>query len=440
VEDVTIQFYAGNRLGGTSYTVPVTADGPEDCIIGDIPDGLTETKHNGLAISLLDGGGNPLRSQYVPLKFIGPIGTDKVANEASLNWYEWYQINWITDAGTSPVFKAGTTNGIFEKPFDYAGEKTFGNSDKYENYARTFIFEITIPGCSQTGKVFVGQRTDGFNINLGEIFDLVNFVPLEGYISQDDCNNDLRYRNVDSFVIEVPTQCIVGTSDVIGAWTTVNRLCHSGSDHVVGEQVSRLGNPLVNEVVIPIANKSAFNQAVPTDDGMFLDYVQYPSFPSILNLLFLDAVNGLLQTSYKNIAPTNLPRDDLVTVFLTGIPGLNQPPNGVPSEQLRLNTSVPALSPSKQNNLGVIGGDNAGFPNGRRPGDDVIDIALRVVMGNLCTLGLTCQPTDAVLGAFPFTDGAPVNADYFDDYFPYLRTPVTGSPYPGRNCVEIVYD
>jgi hypothetical protein len=441
VEDITIQFYAGNRLGGDAYTVPMKADGPEDCIIGDIPENATETKHSGLNIPLLDGNGNVVRKQYVPLKFIGPITTNSIGNQATLNWYEWYQINWVTSEGSTPVHQAGTNNGIFGKPFDYAGEKTFGGASTYENYARTFIYEISIPGCSSKGKVFVGQRAEPFNINLGEIFDLVNFVPLEGYIEQEDCNNDLRYRNVDSFIIEVPTQCIVGTSDVIGAWTTVDRLCHNGTDHVVGDQVSRLGNPLVNELVIPIANKSAFNAADPTDDAsLFLDYVQYPSFPSILNILFRDTLNAELKTSYANVAPSNLPRNDLVTVFLTGIPGLNQPPGVSPSEQLRLNTSVPAKSSGSQNYLGVIGGDVAGFPNGRRPGDDVVDIVLRVAMGNLCTLELFCDPSDAPVGNLPFTDGAPVDASYFDDYFPYLRTPTTGSPYPGANCDNTYYD
>jgi len=440
VEDITIQFYAGNRLGGESYSVPASADGPEDCIIGDIPADLNETKHRGLDIPLLDGNGNVLRSQYVPLKFIGPISTNPAANQAVQNWYEWYQINWITSEGSSPVYKAGSKNGIFEKPFDYAGVKTFGGSSSYENYARTFIFEISIPGCAQTGKVFVGQRSEGFNINLGEIFDLVNFIPLEDYVTQDDCHNDLRYRNVDSFIIEVPTKCILGNSDVIGAWTTVDRLCHAGADHVVGDQVSRLGNPLVNELVIPIAKKSDFNKASPSEDGQFVDYVQYPSFPSIMNILFLDVFNEIYSSSYSNIAPTNLPRNDLFMVFLTGIPGLNKPPGVTPCEQLRLNTSIHAVPASSQNHLGVIGGDLAGFPNGRRPGDDVVDIVMRVAMGKLCNLGVTCKKEDALAGGYLFTDGAPVDASYFYSNFPYLRTPVPGSPFPGAGCDEVVYD
>ena len=123
VEDITIQFYAGNRLGGEAYTVPASADGPEDCIIGDIPAGLNETKHKGLFVPIEDSDGKRVRDQYVPLKFIGPIGVDKISNVQTVNWYEWYQINWITKAGSKPVYKNGTRNGIFEKPFDYARDR-----------------------------------------------------------------------------------------------------------------------------------------------------------------------------------------------------------------------------------------------------------------------------------------------------------------------------
>jgi hypothetical protein len=109
-----------------------------------------------------------------------------------------------------------------------------------------------------------------------------------------------------------------------------------------------------------------------------------------------------------------------VEVFLTGVPGLNQ--TSATAEMLRLNTSTPAMPASAQNNLGVIGGDVAGFPNGRRPGDDVVDIALRVVMGKLLSTN------DAPSGQLPFTDGALVTAGMFGSTFPYLMPPLPGSP------------
>jgi hypothetical protein len=109
-------------------------------------------------------------------------------------------------------------------------------------------------------------------------------------------------------------------------------------------------------------------------------------------------------------------------VFLTGVTGLTQPAAVVPGEMLRLNTTTAVVPAGAQNNLGVIGGDSAGYPNGRRPGDDVVDISLRAVMGVL--LDNTVAPS----GQLPYTDGAFVDATFFDTTFPYLRTPIGGSP------------
>ncbi len=116
-------------------------------------------------------------------------------------------------------------------------------------------------------------------------------------------------------------------------------------------------------------------------------------------------------------------------MFLTGLRGLNQPTKVIhPSEELRLNTTTPTVAPAKQNRLGVIGGDNAGYPNGRRPGDDVVDITLRVAMGRLYTLGLFGSSVTLRRGGLDFTDGACITAKQFDTAFPYLTTPIPGSP------------
>jgi hypothetical protein len=149
-------------------------------------------------------------------------------------------------------------------------------------------------------------------------------------------------------------------------------------------------------------------------------------------VLFRDALG-----STNNIAPGNFPRNDLVAAFLTGVAGVNQPDGVKAAEMLRLNTAIGAIPASNQNNFGVAGDDLAGFPNGRRPGDDIVDVALRVVMGRLChpvpvngvdtDLGL-CAPEQATQGLTAFTDGAPVSAVDFDEEFPYLKTPIAGSP------------
>ena len=148
-----------------------------------------------------------------------------------------------------------------------------------------------------------------------------------------------------------------------------------------------------------------------------------PTLPALIQSLFPVAK-----------APTNLPRPTLSTVFLTGIAGVNQPRNVVASEMLRLNTSIAPTPAASQNRWGVAAGDNAGFPNGRRPADDVVDMSLRVAMGALCTLTgaadtlqVGCKPSDAPVGAAALTDGVRKTAADYQATFPYLKAPLSGS-------------
>jgi len=194
---------------------------------------------------------------------------------------------------------------------------------------------------------------------------------------------------------------------VVGVWTTAERQSvrvesAKGSQKFNGPfvQVSRLGQPLVNEVVAPVGAKDLFSSSKPDKDGQFLKAVTEPEVPK------------LIEAIYKIKAPAT-PRNDLVEVFLTGVKGLNQPAKVTPSEQLRLNMSIPATAAA--NRLGVISGDKAGFPNGRRLADDVIDIALRVMEGEL--LG-----TKTKLG-----DGVDANDVAFENTFPYVALPHSGS-------------
>jgi hypothetical protein len=245
----------------------------------------------------------------------------------------------------------------------------------------------------------------------------------------------------------MPKSCITGSGNgVIGAWTTASlrqaRILNPRATFTKPEvsggvftQVSRLGMPLVNELVIGLPDKDRFSSSEPNEDGQFAAYVTNPTLPALLDVLFRNAVNTTLGTNIPNLAPSNIPRNDLVTTFLTGFPGVNQLKKVTASEMLRLNTAIPARPVAQQSTFGVAGNDLAGFPNGRRPGDDVVDIALRVVMGRLChpipvngtptDLGL-CKPGDAPGGTAPFTDGAPTSAADFDTQFPYLRTPFPG--------------
>ena len=281
---------------------------------------------------------------------------------------------------------------------------------------------IDIPGCAQTGRVFVGQRKDGFAVNLGEIFDLVNIANPIG--ARDAEPNLLEDKNVTTIALEVPTACLTknGSRPTIGAWTTA---ALRGADGKY-KQVSRLGMPLVNEVVIGLKDKDKFNDSQPKDDlTNFGTYVTNPTLPALLEILFGSA--GVR-------APTNFPRLDLVAAFGTGLAGLNNTGTTV-AEMLRLNTGIPAVPAASQNNLGALGGDNAGFPNGRRPGDDVVDSELRVAMGVLCPRSgaFACGPPTPLPVRCPYRWHVQ-DASQFDNKFPYLKTPIPGSPNgPGGN-------
>jgi len=289
----------------------------------------------------------------------------------------------------------------------------------------------------------VGQRKESFVINLGQIFDLVNFVPiigLKGAISNDKSHNTLSGVNIDTIAIEWPISCLSGANDVIGAWASVRDAIANfhapATAPVLANTKSRLGNPLVNELVVGLPDKGAFNQFDPFLDATtdkLVAYVQYPTFPAILNALFLKAVQAKFGNGVKTLVPT-VPRGDLVAVFATGIKGLNQLPTVTVSELMRLNTTIAATVPSKQNSLGVIAKDLAGFPNGRRPGDDVIDIALRVMLGVLCP----SDPTfcNATVGTAELIDGAPIDAFDFDLTFPFLKTPLPGGVNPSSSTSD----
>lgn len=248
---------------------------------------------------------------------------------------------------------------------------------------------------------FAGQADDPFFLDL-RVFDL-----LYGGDLTEVGNDTLKGYNVNSLALQVPTDMITESAEqpVVGIWSTTRR--ENAEGHFV--QVSRLGNPLVNEVVNPLKDKDTFNASGPQDDAQFLKNVTEPELPK------------LIEAIYKIPAPKE-PREDLVNVFLKGVEGLNQPPHVTPSEMLRLNTSIePAAEPKR---LGVLDGDNAGFPNGRRLTDDVIDAALQVVEGEL--VGAEDDLGDAV----------DANDKKFGAAFPYLANPTEGSRGPLAKGVD----
>ena len=369
-----------------------------------------------------------------------PLINDGVVDSTGthLNVQASYTLSVSRNGGSAaPVLNETLGNVGFYKPVDNIGEKSVPN---YAAYASDFIYSIAIPGCHDTGRVFVGQRKEGFVANLGEIFDLVNTNPVGPRNGQP---NNLSHKNITSLALEVPISCLTnGGNPIIGAWTTASLPTPStvGTANPVWQQMSRLGAPLINEVIIGLPDKDKFNGSSPQDDVQFLAYVTNPTLPAILHSLFASAA----------LVP-GTPRDDLVAAFLTGVKGLNQPPSPRPAELLRLNTSIAPTPPAAQKDLGVLAGDLAGFPNGRRPYDDVVDIELRVAMGALCgAIGNCGSETADPNGGLPYTDGAEaagpdasnltlagaVNpTDTYLDTFPYLNTPLPGSP-NGQNGVR----
>ena len=404
-------------------------------------------------------------SASVPIPLI-QAGAVANLNDANLNVNETYDVKVVRGERRKSLGDAmlKTTGGsaTFEKPVDNIGTKTIAD---YPAYAAKHIHAVTIPGCpagKDQGKVFVGQRQEGFAVNLGAVFDLVN-APASFLL--DPANKDaagmggkhiIQKSNVTTMAIEVHKDCLsAGAETVIGGWTTasvrqgrlINGKPGSGNDKVekaggAWTQVSRLGNPLVNELVIGLPDKDKFNASQPKDDGQFLTYVSNPTLPALLSLVL-----------GADVAPKNLPRTDLITTFLTGITGVNKPANPKASEMLRLNLAVPAVPFATQNRLGVAGNalaggtDNAGFPNGRRPKDDVVDIALVATVGGLCIIngdndalklnsvpgvpGLTsaCKPSSVPLGATAANihDAVDQATVPFLPGFPYLNTPNAGS-------------
>jgi Domain of unknown function (DUF4331) len=392
-------------------------------------------------LSLAVGPEGNQRTVSVPVITTVPGGIGPgVLDRNGLNVIETYTVELIRGDRRNegkPLANAagGMEPTVFTKPVDNVGSKSIPD---YAAYARNHVYPVTIPGC-QPGRLFVGQRRDPFAVNLGEVFDLVNTNAVGPPNAERNIIDD---ANVTSLMLEVPISCLTSGSDpVIGGWTTASLPqvkvlnpapkfdAERGRTNASIEggaltQVSRVGHPLVNEVVMGLRDKDRFNASRPVHDPQFLAYVQNPTLPELLEALF-----GGLGVR----APNNFPRNDLVAVFLTGIPGLTKPANlSAPGEMLRLNTGIKVTAADMQSTLGVLGGDTAGFPNGRRPGDDVVDIELRAAMGVLCTLNdpatFGCEPADAPTGNLPFTDGAALSASDFDAAFPYLNTPLAGSP------------
>jgi hypothetical protein len=396
---------------------------------------------NGNGATLPIGTGANQKNVAVPLFNVGPI---TAADRSKLNVQESFTLKVVRGnrrTGTAAdVTNANGGSATFLKPTDYIGTKTFGDAAAYAAYAAQHIYSVNIPGCTGQAKVFVGQRKESFAVNLGPIFDLVN-APASVIANDANRNavpNPLDDKNITTLALEVPIACLrTADKPVIGGWTTASvrqaRALNPKATYTTPAreggawtQVSRLGMPLVNEVVIGLKDKNRFNASEPKDDAQFADYVTHPTLPALLEALFTEA--GVR-------APTVFPRTDLVAAFLTGVTDVNA--NGSTAEMQRLNVTIDPKPRANQNNLGAAacfvngvltptntGCDTAGFPNGRRPGDDVVDISLRVAMGYLIPNATDAQAPSRNI---PFHDAVLQDASQFDTAFPYLRTPNPGA-------------
>jgi len=304
-------------------------------------------------------------------------------------------------------------------------------------------------------RVFAGQRADGFHVDLGSIFDLGDLRPFQGAYNDGippvlggmPGVNGLRGLNVHTIALQVPITDltvdgsrptdVMSAKAVIGVWATANRSTarirpRSGDRYRnlgTSCQVSRLGNPLVNEVINPMAHKDRWNAQEPSDDKDFAKYVLQPELANLI-------ANVLYPAAFPNLAvyvKANKPRNDLAAILLTGIPsgivpGFQNYTGPVQADMLRLNVAVPPTAPGQENPIGLVAGDPAGFPNGRRLIDDVTAIELKAVAGATIPLVDNTFTPDAAAAAVndgTTNDNTPYGEPFLAS-FPYLSNPNSG--------------
>ncbi len=360
-----------------------------------------------------------------PFLYTGPVSA---ADSSHQNFFEQYTVSLARGGARSGqrtlLRHALTDETVFGKPMDYVGEKILGDTATYRDYVKNFFYPIGIPGCPRLGRVFVGQRDDHFNMDLGRIFDLFD---TEIANPNNAHHSSLHSVGATTIALELPAACVLASTPVISGWSSASlrqarvlnpRPSFEAPNMEGGPwmRVSRVGNPLVNMMFIGLPDKNRFNAGPPDEDIRYLDYFTHPTLPVSIESQF-------------GFTPPKPPRQDLVQLFLTGFPGLNAT-QGV-CDALRLNTSYPSRPGPQQNRMGALhcfdpgpvfnpsraNCDPTGFPNGRRPGDDVMDFILRASMGRLL------PSSEAPDGGLSYNDGVWTSQQFFFQGFPYLATP-----------------
>jgi hypothetical protein len=315
-------------------------------------------------------------------------------------------------------------------------------------------------------KVFAGQRADGFYVDLGSIFDLGDLRPFQPDFLLKGAAiagvNSLASTNVHSISLQIPISELTSDGTVptsytaanstIGVWTTASRQktkIYSVPQTNTGpwEQVSRLGMPLINEVIIPMGHKDRWNATKPKDDSQFSEYYDHPGLAALLNVLYPGAFPNL--AAYT--ADSSNTRPDLDAVLLTGVPplfpGFQNYTGKTKADMLRLNVAIAPTATASASILGVVGGDNGGFPNGRRVFDDVVSIELKAVAGALLSAVVPSYKPDGAAGLLYDVGGPTAEPKSVTDLqafgltfptsFPYLADPWDGYDNPATTVTAM---
>ncbi len=368
-----------------------------------------------------------------PDTFLYNTGPITSLDDPNWNIRQVYTVTKVTDAG------ATTLGSNLACPPCNVGVRSTPN---YPALAQAAVHTL-----ASGETVFVGQRAEGFYVDLGSVFDELDLRPFQELHIMPSLPtlgvNGTNRLNVHSIAIEVPQTALTRDGSVpaneadprsvVGVWATASRqkvTMRNGRDgaqtsHGPWVQVSRLGNPLFNEAIVPVGDKDRWNSLTPADDSQFLQYAQHPEVSKRLPIFY--------PTPFPHLATLTAVRADVVAILLTGIPsgfipGFQNYTGALYADMLRLNMAIPPTA--IENQFGIIGGDLAGFPNGRRVKDDVFTIELRVLAG--LTYPLVDKTYVPDLAAAAVTDGltpANVNAPYLPT-FPYLGVPYDGFDNP----------
>ena len=368
-----------------------------------------------------------------PNTFLYNTGQIKSLDSPNWNRPQFYAVSRVTSAGTKVL-----ASGLPCPPCNI-GPRSIPN---YTPLARSAIQTVA------TGEtVFAGQRAEEFYVDLGAVFDLLVLRPFENLhlipTPATEGVNATNHLNVHSIAIQVPKTQLTrdgsnptdpsSPTSVIGVWAAASRqratvLGPGGGETGPFVQVSRLGNPLFNEVIVPMGEKDQWNSLPPSQDSLFLDDVQHPELAKLLPVLYPGV--------FPNLAAYSKARADLVAILLTGIPsgiipGFQNFTGSTQADMLRLNMAISPAAASKQSIFGILGGDLAGFPNGRRVIDDTVAIELRAVAGSTIPLvdpSFTPDGAASVLTSFR-TDPPPIGMPALKN-FPYLGRPYDGFDNP----------